>query len=235
MKKTVLTLAIASFLVAGMAEAGDWSRPAKGLAPLAAPITGSCLSYDYVDLEYSFDDYGSRFFDNGNSYGLGFSKSLGSLLFINGSIHTGGYDHSWGDNIVDVDTRRYRMGVGVRHEIAECVDLTFEGGFDHMDSEYGRDYSHRDYDSWAYYFGPGIRARAGRFEFFAKALYTDREGDKRQSYLSEESVYLEQAYDGGWVFTPGVILHLNERLGFKVAGEFDGIDSALTLGARFHF
>ena len=80
-----------------------------------------------------------------------------------------------------------------------------------------------------------VRARAGRFEFYAKALYTDREGDKRQQYLLEDSVALEQAYDGGWVFTPGVILHLNERLGFKLGGEFNGNDSALSLGARLHF
>ncbi len=127
------------------------------------------------------------------------------------------------------------MGLGVRHQIARCVDLTFEGGFDHLDAEYGRGYTDRDFDSWAYYFGPGIRARARRFEFFAKALYTDREGDKRQQYLSEDSVYLEHAYDANWIFTPGVILHLNERIGFQIAGEFDGDDSALTLGARFHF
>lgn len=235
MIKTVFTLAIASFLVAGTSDAGDWSRPAKGLAPLAAPASGSCLSYDYIDLDYTFDDYGNRFFDNGSSYGLGFSKSLGSLFFLNGAINSGSYEHNLLNNRVDVDTRRYRMGVGVRHSIARYVDLTFEGGFDHLDSEYGRGYSDRDYDSWAYYFGPGIRACAGRFEFFAKALYSDREGDKRQQYLAEESVYLEQAYDGGWVFTPGVILHINERFGFKIAGEFDGNDSALTLGGRINF
>ncbi|MDA7926804.1 hypothetical protein N9B21_02080 [Verrucomicrobiales bacterium] len=94
------------------------------------------------------------------------------------------------------------MGLGVRHQIARCVDLTFEGGFDHLDAEYGRGYTDRDFDSWAYYFGPGIRARAGRFEFFAKALYTDREGDKRQQYLSEDSVYRKRSSRGcgylGW-------------------------------------
>jgi hypothetical protein len=75
-----------------MAEAGDWSCPAKGLAALAAPISGSCLSYDFVDLDYTFNDFGSRLIDNGNSYELGFSKSLGSLFFLNGGINAGSFD-----------------------------------------------------------------------------------------------------------------------------------------------
>lgn len=236
MKKTVLTLAIASFLAAGMAEAGDWSRPAKGLAPLAPPVAhGNCLSYDFIDLDYTWDDFGSNLFSNGTSYGVGFSKSLGSLLFVNFAFQDGTYDYDLFGHNINVDTHRYRMGLGVRHEIARCIDLTFEGGMDHLDVENSHHYRDRDYDSWAYYFGPGIRARAGRFEVYGKALYTNREGDRRNEFVNHHAHRQYEDYSTGWVFTPGMIYHLTESIGLKVAGEFNGTDSALSVGMRYHF
>jgi len=235
MKPISLILALLLWIASGELNAGDWSWPAKSLPPLEAPLTTeSCLSYDYIDAEYGLLEFASPHLSEGEFYGAGFSKSLGSNLFFTGAFADGTYDYDCTCTIIDVDTRRYRFGLGARKSIAECVDLTFEGGAEHLEAEYGGQ-SFLDYDSWGYYFGPGIRARAGRFEFFAKALYLVREGDMMQEYLSHHSyVHLGQD-ESGWLFTPGVIYHLTERLGIKVAAEVGEHDTGFLVGVRYHF
>ncbi len=236
MKTTVLTLALASLVTLGTSVAGDWTwkRPAKNLIPLEPPVVASCLSYDYIDLEYFYTDFSSPKYFDGHSYGVGFSKSLGSSFFFTGGFAEGDYDYDWDGHIVGVETRRYRLGAGVRHGIGQCVDLTFEGGFDHLDAEYPG-YNDHDYDSWSYYFGPGIRAQAGQFEFFAKALYQKREGDYSQEYLSHHSSHHGSVDDYGWVFTPGFIFHFTDRLGLKLAAEFDENETDYIAGIRYYF
>lgn len=236
MKTTVLTLALASLVTLGTSVAGDWTwnRPAKNLIPLEPPVVGSCLSYDYVDLEYISTDFGSPFYFDSHNYGIGFSKSLGDTFYVNGGFADGEYTFDWFDHVVPVETRRYRLGLGARKEIGKCIDLTFEGGFEHLDSEYNTDRA-KDYDSWSYYFGPGIRARTGRLEFFAKAYYYGREGDLSQQYLAMNSSYYGRVNDYGWVFNPGFIFHFTDRLGLKLAAEFEEHDTDYTAGIRYHF
>ncbi|MEM9016830.1 MAG: hypothetical protein AAGC68_07430 [Verrucomicrobiota bacterium] len=232
MKKHLLRFAIALFLTSGVAHAGDWGNLGKGMAPVVPHV--DCLSYDYVDLEYIYTDYGTPKFDDGHGYGIGFSKSLGSAFFLTGSFSDSGYDYDWDGHIVDVDTRRYRMGLGTNIPLAKCVDFTFEGGFDHLDAEYTYHPDH-DYDSWAYYFGPGIRARAGAFEVYAKIFYFSREGDLSQYYLSQHTFSHGRVDEDGWLFTPGIIYHFTDSFGLKVGAEIDQYNTAFLLGARFHY
>jgi len=236
MKSIVLTLALASSLIVGNAGAGDWTwnPPAKNLVPLAPPVVGSCLSYDYIDLEYIGTDFGSPYYDGGDAWGLGFSKSLGRTFYVTGAFAEGEYDFDWVGHTVGVETRRYRFGLGAHREIARCVDLTFEGGTEYTNAKYPH-YEDHNYDSWSYYFGPGIRARAGRFEYFAKALYYGTEGDYSQEYLSHQSAYHGQNNSYGWVITPGVILHVTENLGVKLAAEFGEYDTGYVAGIRYEF
>lgn len=236
MKTTALTLALASLLTLGTSVAGDWTwkRPAKNLIPLEPPVVDCCLSYDYIDLEYFKTDFGSPYYYNGDNFGFGFSKSLGHTFFVNGGIAGGEYDFDWFDHIVPVETKRYRLGLGARAGIAKCIDLTFEGGFEHFDSEYPGNEA-KDFDSWGYYFGPGVRAQVGNFEFFAKAFYFGREGDYSQQYLSMNSSYYGRVDEYGWVFTPGVVLHLTDHLGLKLAAEIEEHDTDLIAGVRYHF
>lgn len=233
MKKQLICFAIVSLLASAAATAGDWHRPAKGLVPLAPPVEESCLSYDFIDLEYIHSGYDVGYLENGQGFGFGFSKSIGDHFFLNGGFQDGSFDYNWAPHIGSVDTRSFRLGLGTHVALAKCVDLTFEGGVSHLDAEFGNLYPVLDYDTWGYYFGPGIRARAGRLEFFAKALYFDREGEgvPGHPYVSPQGAFASH----GWVFTPGMIFHLNEIFGIKVAGEFGQDDSSLLVGGRFHF
>lgn len=236
MKKSVLLLVAVSLLAGGASIAGDWRSPAKNLIPLAPPpAMENCLSYDFIDLEYQYTDFGSIHFDEGHGYGVGFSKSIGNLVYFTGSFADGGYEYNWDGHRLDVDTRKYRLGAGVRAPIAKCIDLTFEGGGEHYDAEYGGYYSDHDYDSWGYYFGPGIRARAGRLEAFAKVFYFSREGDYRNEYLSHHSAYHGRVDDYGWLFSPGFIFHVTDNFGVKIAAEIDEWDSTLIVGGRYEF
>ena len=235
MKKQLICLALASLLTSGIADAGDWFGSGKGLAPLAPPAVHDCLSYDFVDLEYIHTDFGSGYFGDGDGYGIGFSKSIGDVLFLTGSFASGGYDYDWVNHIVPVDTNRYRLGAGARVGLAECVDLVFEGGAQHLDAEYGGGYSDHDYDSWGWYMGTGIRARTGRLEWYAKVFYTANEGDYSQEYLSHHTTNYGRVDDYGWVYTPGVIYHLTDNVGLKFGMEIDEDDTSYLAGLRFHF
>lgn len=223
------------FFVFPEAGAGDLTIPAKDLVPTAAPVPeGNCLSYDFIDLEYGITDFGTSYYGEGDSWGVGFMKSLGPIFYLTGSYGEGGYEFDACCALLDVDTDRYRLGLGARRSIAQCVDLTFEGGFDHRDSEYPG-YPQLDYDSWGYYVGPGIRARAGRFEVFGNAFYTSREGDYSQRYLAWQTSAALSENEAGWIFNPGVIYHLTEHWGLKAAAEVGELDTAFTFGARYHF
>jgi len=238
MKKLLIRFALATFLVSGLVEAGDWHRPAKGLAPLAPPVTKSCsdcLSYDFIDLEYVNTSYSNPWFENGDGYGFSFSKSLGCKYYLNGGFRDSGYDYDWIDHILPVESRSFRLGVGRRFEISKCIDLTFEGGVEHFDTEYDGPHAMKNFDSWSYYFGPGVRARAGRLEVYANAFFFSREGDAAQDYLAMHSAVHGTADEDGWLFTPGLIYHFNDRFGFKVGGEFTTHTSTLLLGGRFNF
>ena len=78
-------------------------------------------------------------------------------------------------------------------------------------------------------------ADGGRFEFFAKAFYQKLEGDLSHEFLSHHTNAHGRVDDYGWVFSPGMIFHLTDHLGFKLAGEFEEHQSSLILGARYHF
>lgn len=127
------------------------------------------------------------------------------------------------------------MGVGTRVSLAECIDLTFEGGARHLDREYESDYSGWDHDSWGWYFGPGIRARMGRLEVYAKAFYFGHEGDLSQQFLSEHTTYHGRVDDYGWLFQPGLIYHVSDNLGVKFGLEIDEVDTSYFAGVRLHY
>lgn len=230
---TVISLFVFSF-AGGKVLAGDWSpfNDPKAPAPLA-PVE-NCLSYDFVDLSYGIYDFGTPYFYDGDFYEVGFSKSISEHWYLTGSFADGNYLFDCGCDINEVSTRRYRMGVGARKQIASCVDLTFEGGAEHTDAEYSP-FPEREYDSWGYYVGPGIRARWGRFEAFAKALYTGREGDRSQEYLGWRTADALSPDEDGWLFTPGMLFHFTDSLSLKIAAEFGELDNAYTFGARYEF
>jgi len=237
MKKLLIRLVMASFFLPGALNAGDWGDLGKGIAPLAAPTSdcNTCLSYDYIDLNYIMNDFGTPYFQDGRGYGISFSKSLGCNFFFTGGFADGSYDYDWVGHIVPVETQRFRLGLGARVSIGECVDLTFEGGAQHLDAEFGAGYADHDYDSWGYYVGPGIRARAGRLEAYGKLLFTSNEGDLSQYYLSHHTTVHRRVDQDGWLFTPGIIFHVNDVLALKAGAEIDELDSSFLFGARFHY
>lgn len=233
MKKTPLILACAA-LVPMMASAGPISRhiasPAKApirdsKAPVdcKAPICDPCLSYDFIDLDYGITDFSNGFLnDDATSIGISFSKSLGEVLFLTGGYTNTDADYIFG-GIGELEEHRYQLGLGARYSLATCVDFTFEGGIDHRDiSANGNGIS--SFDSWGYYVGPGIRARSGNLEGYAKIFYVDREGVPN-AFVDTD----------GWVFKPGVLWHLTDNLALKVAADFGDNYSTVTFGARIHF
>ncbi|MDF1657069.1 MAG: hypothetical protein P1U58_05620 [Verrucomicrobiales bacterium] len=113
--------------------------------------------------------------------------------------------------------------------------MTFEGGAQHLEAEFGAGYTDRNYDSWSYYVGPGIRARAGRFEAYGKLLFMSSEGDYTREYLSHHTTVHRGVDQDRWLFTSGVIFHLNDVLAFKAGAEINEFDTALSLGARFQY
>ncbi len=237
MKKALLLTISLLLVTIGGVRAGDWSFSGKSPAPLAGPITPeNCLSYDYINVGYGIDSFDTPYMYDGDFWSVGFSKSLGSAFFLTGSYSSGSHDfyQLCGCGEVGVDTHRYRMGLGARKHLTSCIDLTFEGGFDHVDARFDAKpwYNH---DSWGYYFGPGIRARAGRFEMFAKALYTGREGDYEQELLRNQTNAGLGSSWNGWLFCPGVLYHLTDSVALEVSAEISTLDSAVLFGARYMF
>lgn len=260
MIKTTILLNSLALLGASAVVAGDWSPAA--IAPLPPlHLEESCLSYDFIDLQYINTDFGSGYFSHGHGYGIGFSKSIGgrsvrmshmspttgkapvapimsrttSDFFVTGSYSFGEFDDYFCGCNDMAENHKYRLGAGYRRSIGDCVDFTFEGGGEFLDSNYQKNRS-RSFDSWGYYIGPGIRARAGRFEMFANAYYFHREGDYSQNHIWPQfrsGGYSHDPY--GWRFTTGFIYHFTENFGLKVAAEIEDYDSALLVGGRYHF
>lgn len=236
MKKHLLRVAIVSLFLQGAAVAGDWGSLGKGIAPLAGPvIVDDCLSYNFIDLDYITTGFGNPYLSRGHGVGVGASYLVTERLFLNASYSLGKFDDSWCGCFDSGDSHRYRFGAGLRTPIAECVDLIFEGGAEYHKTEWDRKH-YRDYDSWGYYFGPGIRARHGKLETFASIHYYGREGDGSQAYLGPQFRTGDYRMDyNGWRFSTGLIYHFTERLGVRVAGEFDRYDNLFSVGTRYHF
>lgn len=235
MKKAALLIALVA-LFAGGAHAGDWGLGKQPVPVALSTHDDNCLSYDFVDLNYGIYSYGTPYMYEGDFYGVGFSKSIGSTFYFTADYYRGSHEffELCGCGPIGLDTDRYRFGLGARRNIAKCIDLTFEGGADYIDAEFDRK-THYNYDSWAYYVGPGIRARAGRFEMFAKALYTSREGDFEQGLLARQSSAGLGLSHSSWVFAPGFLYHFTDYLAFQFAAEVGELDTAFTFGARYHF
>lgn len=232
--KTLSFTFVLTILATALAGAGDFS-PKRIIPVLDAktPITdakapiksGSCLSYDYIDLDYGMADFSSPLIDDdATSYGVNFSKSLGELFFLTGGYTNAGTDYLSGNQFFDLESHQYNLGLGAHFGLSQCVDFTIEAGVQHSDNRFGGGNA-LSYDTWAYYVAPGLRARFGRLESFAKIYYFEREG-----------VPAGLAFDNdGWVFNPGLLFHLNDTLALKAAASFGETSSGLTLGARIHF
>lgn len=208
--------------VSGLLTAGDYSG--KGVIPVASH-DGPCLSYDFIDLEYGINDYDSALLDNGDRWGVGFSKSFGSNYFLTGEYNRAGFDFFDGNNFLGADSNRYSLGLGTYWTLGDCLHLTFEGGGDYRDSSFSGNPAF-DFDSWGYYVGPGLRARAGRLEGYLKLFYVGRESDA----LNFAGLDAE-----GWVLKPGVLFHLTDHLALKVSGDVAENESVVNFGVRYHF
>jgi len=237
MKKLVITSAMVLALGAELAMAGEFNfgHPGKNIIPIEpADTAGNCLSYDFIDLNYTVTSFGNSFFDDGKGFSVDFSKSLGNFAYVTGEYQRGGYDYDWVDHVVDVNTNRYRLGVGARHSVAKCFDLTLEGGGQYLDAEH-HDHPSKDFDSWGWYAGPGFRFMVGkRLEVYGNAFYGKHEGDTREQLLSQNNFYNPSAEvdDYTWRFTPGVVYSVTENLGLKVGAEFEREEVELLFGVR---
>ena len=83
----------------------------------------------------------------------------------------------------------------------------------YLDAEYGG-IGGFDYDSWGYYIGPGLRARWGRLEGYAKLLYIEREGVFGPYGAAQE----------GWVLQPGLLCGDGSRSQGRCNGGRQGAD-----------
>lgn len=239
MKKLIITCAITLALGAELAVAGDFNfgHTGKNIIPIDPPVPGNCLTYDYIDLNYAIQDLGSRYFGEGRGFSGNFSKSLGNKFFVTGEFERAGYEYDWITHIVDADTRRYRLGIGARHSIAKCFDLTLEGGGQYYDSEFVN-HPMKDFDSWGWYAGPGFRVMLGkRLEVYGKAFYGKHEGDLREDMISQNNFYDPRAEDDdySWRFTPGLVYYVTENIGVKAGAEFERDDQSLLLGLRIAY
>ncbi len=165
MKKTIIAFTLA-FLTVGVIKAGVTPVATSGKT-VTTVEPGSCLTYDYIDLDYGVADNDNAFLGGGERWGISFSKSLGEVLFLTGGYTNTDFDYISNNQVFDFGGDRYSLGLGGHWALAQCVDFTFEGGGDYRDAEFQGNGAF-DYDSWVYYFGLGIRARAGRFEGYAK-------------------------------------------------------------------
>lgn len=225
MKTTPLIIAITACLAVPAFAGTPVAAPAPAKAPIECHSADPCLSYDFIDLDYGIGSHDNAFFDdNGHQFGVAFSKSLGETFFLTGSYTNAGFDYLFNNQYLDFTSHRLTLGLGAHFSLAECLDLTLEGGASYRDNQFTGN-ANFDYDSWGYYVGPGLRARVGRLEGFAKVFYFDREG-----VLGLSGVDVD-----GWVFQPGVLFHLTDTVAFKVAGDIGENFSAATFGLRLHF
>lgn len=231
MKTSSLIIALAVFSQA-MVFAGDaplQSAPVyssgKSSVIVDQPYAAPCLSYDYIDLDYGITDTGNDFLnDNSGTLGISFSKSLGESLFLTGGYTYAGFEYLDNNQFRNLDSHELSLGLGGRFQLSDCVDLTFEGGVDYRNTHYAGNQTFNN-DSWGYYVGPGIRARAGRFEGYAKVFYVGQETVVNQFALSVE----------GWVFKPGILFHMTDNLALKLAGDIGENFSTADIGLRINF
>lgn len=224
-KSITLPLSIVAFLFASL-EIG-YSHGKELIQPAKAPITPvSCLTYDYLDLDYGITDFDNPILDDGGyRWGINFSKSLGETFFLTGGYTNAGVDYFSNNQYFNAESHRYSLGLGAHFALKECVDLTIEGGVTHTDNRFRGNNTVLGIDGWGYYVAPGIRARKGRFEGFARAVYFDRESLNNNININTN----------GWVFQPGFLFHLTDTLAFKVAADITDENAAVTFGARIHF
>ncbi len=104
MKKIVIAFTLA-FLAAGVIKAGDTPVVTSGKT-VTAIEPGSCLTYDYIDLDYGVADNDNAFLGGGERWGINFSKSLSSNLFLTGGYTNTGFDYIWNNQVFDFDSDR---------------------------------------------------------------------------------------------------------------------------------
>jgi len=218
MKKAAILLTLvlaASFSIAGESVHRHSGKNIIGITPPHA----NCFSYDYIDLNYIFQDFENRRVEGGDAWGINFSKSLGNTFYLTGSYENADYegDLHYYNQFSGISTDRTRLGLGVHRTLFNCVDLTFEGGASYQETKY-EVCPINNHEAWGWYVGPGIRAKVGKnVEFYGNAFYSGEEGDY------------------GWRFTPGFILNVTEMVGLKFGGEFESDVNSLLLGVRVNY
>lgn len=233
--KNLCRAAALAIFLNGTASAGEWGDLGKSIAPLAAPIDDNCLSYNFINLAYINTGFGNPYLSNGNGFGVGASMLVTNNIFLSANYAYGSFDDAWCGCFDVGDIHRYRFGPGLRVPIARCVDFTFDGGAEYNSMRWDRK-TERNFDSWGYFFGPGIRARAGRLEGFTALHYYGREGDFSQNYIDPRfrSGDYRAGYNG-WRFVTGLVYHLNDRFGLLFGCEVERLDNFFLAGTRYHF
>lgn len=105
-------------------------------------------SYDNVTLSYQTTDLN---FDKTDGAALAFSKTLGDVLFVQGSVSRANNTRT------DLDT--YRVGVGAKFDFANNASLYALGYGLKANVDYSNLGSSLEFDSWGYGAEGGVRAQ----------------------------------------------------------------------------
>ncbi|NNE90239.1 MAG: hypothetical protein HKN23_01195 [Verrucomicrobiales bacterium] len=173
-----------------------------------------CFTYDFIDLGYVYRNQGPFWAEDGHGGGIDFSYGIAGPLYLTASYDylDTKYEFGWRPGGT---TQNVAAGLGIYHEVAECLHFTLEGGALYSDIEIDHVATHED---WGWYVGPGVRAKFIKgVEIFGNVYY----GEIRD--------------DEGWSYNTGLVIDVTHNVALKLAGSFDDDAETYFAGLRFNF
>ena len=217
MKKSLSALILGT-MTASSALAGsfyDFADNQKGpVAPPPPPPVAACSSeyfdYNFLDLEYSYQDFDDPYFEESNGISIGLSQTLTECTFVTAGARWDQVDSA----AADIDLWSFSLGAGLVFPLAERIHLVAEaGGF--YAYEDGGDPGDDD-DTWGGYVGPTLRVGVTRnLELFGGATY----------YFGENE--LDQ-----FGYTVGTIVRITQGLGIKASWGYTEDENIGSVGIR---
>ncbi|HRX53435.1 MAG TPA: YfaZ family outer membrane protein [Verrucomicrobiales bacterium] len=202
----LLALSLTPLTLAG--EPGGKEVMTSGKVP-CVEAASSCLTYDFLDLQYQYSDFDGL--DVGHGVALNLSKALFGHVYLTATTDwtRTGWEHT------DIDAYSVTAGLGYYVPVTDRFHLNIEAGalFSDLESDYGSS------SEWGGAVGPGFRyCLTEQLELFGNAYYT--------------------AYEGGfdiWDFNAGIIYDVTKSVGLKFSGLFNEEGYTLLGGIRIYY
>ncbi len=166
-----------------------------------------CFNYRYVEAGYVYRDFEPYFGDAGHGGGIGLSYDFLGPVYAAAKFRWSKADSKYSRSDASA-------GLGVYHEIYDCLHLTFEGGGRWGKTEYG----HFSDSGFGYYAGPGFRAkfRSG-IEIFGNAYYSGIDGDS------------------GFLFDAGAVFDVTANLDLVISAVLEDDSQSYFAGFRLNY